>query len=259
MAFIRGAKRMIKVRRKKIPVPIRRRRVRRSLPLAQLKSYNYTFQPNDQWIASTANSTPGDIGVVPLAPPLSTASILAPIPAQSGFNFYYDMGIAMTFKAQDIGNFVKFAGVYSEYKINSIQVKMTYLTTDATISGAALLPTLNYVMDTNNASSAPTALQDVQGKAGSRTLRVASQRNVLTLNIKPYQRLSSANNPPASVDVPSRVVRAGWNSCENQNVTHYAGKFWFQNMYLPVTSSTNTAIQFEYKYNVSFRGAQNLY
>lgn len=231
---------------------------RRAIPKAMAKSYSYIFQPNDQWIASTNNSTPGDVAIVPLASPLANSAFLSPIPSQSGFQFYYDMGVGLSFRLNDLGNIVNFTRIYQEYKINSIQVKITYLTTDASIQGAGLLPTLNYVMDTSD-SSAPQTLQDVQSKAGAKTLRVSSQRNVLNLNIKPYQRLNTAINPTASSDFPAKIVRAGWNSCVSTDVTHFAGKFWFQNMYLPTTASTNTAVQFEYKYNVSFRGAKNLF
>jgi len=232
-------------------------RKRKGIPSAMAKVYSYTFQPDDQWIASTANSTAGDVAIVPLEPPLKTAGITSPVPAQSGFTFYYDMGVSMVFKVQDIGNFVNFARIYNEYKINSIQVKLTYLTADAAINGNALLPTLNYVMDTSDPFP-PTALSDVQGKAGARTLHVSSQRNILTLNIKPHIRTVVATASPNS-DASALVQRAGWISVNNQDVVHYAGKFWFQNMYLPVSSGVNTAIQWEYKFNVSFRGAKNLF
>lgn len=247
----------IRRRQRKMRKPRRapRRNVRRALPRAMEKVYNYTFQPNDQWIASTANSTPGDIALVPNQPPLSNASITSPLPAQSGFNFYYDMGVGMSFRLNQLGSFVKFCALYDEYKINSIQVKLTYLNTEASITGVALLPTLNYVMDSDNAA-APITLQDVQGKAGARTLRVSPNRNVLNLNIKPYT-LTSVATPSASF--PAKVERAGWINTTNVDVVHYAGKLWFQNMYLPVSSSTNTAIQFEYKFNVSFKGAKELF
>lgn len=252
------ARRIRKMRKPRRRVARRARRAvrRRSLPRAMMKSYNYVFQPNDQWITSTTNSVAGDIAVVPFAPPLSAAGITSPVPAQSGFNFYYDYGLAMTFKVSDIGNLVNFARIYNEYKINSIQVKITYLTTEANIQGLGLLPTMNYVMDTSN-PVAPTVLQDVQGKAGAKTVRVTSSRNVLTLNIKPFTRTVVATAPNSTA--AAKVERAGWISCLNQDVVHYAGKFWFQNVYLPTTNTTNTAMQYEYKFNVSFRGAQNLF
>lgn len=251
-------RRIRKARKPRRRVARRVRRVprRRAIPGAMMKSYNYTFQPNDQWIASTNNATPGDIAVVPFAPPLSAAGITSPVPSQSGFQFYYDFGLAMTFKISDVANLVNFARIYNEYKINSIQVKVTYLTTEANIQGLGLLPTMNYVMDTSN-PVALTLLQDVQGKAGSRTVHVTSSRNTLTLNIKPFTRTVVATAPNNTA--AAKVERAGWISCLNQDVVHYAGKFWFQNVYLPTTSTTNTALQYEYKFNVSFRGAQNLF
>lgn len=245
-------RRMRKMRKaRRVP----RRRVRRALPRAMTKVYSYTFQPNDQWITSTANSSPGDIAIAPNAVPLSNAQISPVTPAKSGFNFFYDFGVGMAFNLQNLGNFVKFASLYDEYKINSIQVKLTYLATDAAINGNTLLPTLNYVADQDNAA-APLSLQDVQGKAGARTLRVSPTRNVMNLNIKPYT-LTSVATPTGSF--PAKVQRAGWLNTANTDIVHYAGKLWFQNIYLPVTTTTNTAIQFEYKFNVSFKGAQNLF
>lgn len=245
-----------RLRKMRKPRRAPRRNLRGPRRMPQLKTYNYVFQPNDQWLASTNNSQAGDIAIVPFGPPLSAASISLPVPAQSGFNFYYDFGLAMTFKLQDLSNIVNFARIYDEYKINSIQVKMTYLSTEANIGGTNLLPTMNYVMDTSNPQG-PVQLSDVQGKLGSRTLRVKSDRNTLTLNIKPHTRTAVATAPNGNV--PAKVERAGWNSLLQQDVVHYAGKFWFQNVYLPITASTNTAIQIEYKFNVSFRGAQNLF
>jgi len=237
--------------------PVRRvRRVRRSVPRAMSKTYNYTFQPNDQWIASTNNATAGDIAIVPNAAPLANAAIVSPVPAQSGFAFYYDMGVGMSFKLADLGNITNFARIYEEYKINSIQVKLTYLTSEANIVGAGILPTLNYVMDTSD-PTAPVTLQDVQSKAGAKTLRVSSRRNTLNLNIKPHTRTTVATAPNGLW--AAQVEKAGWISCLSTDVVHYAGKLWFQNMYLPVTSTSNTGIQFEYKFNVSFRGAKNLF
>lgn len=232
-----------------------RRPKRRALPRAMAKSYNYTFQPDDQWIRSTSNTVAGDVAIVPNQPPLSGASITSPIPAQSGFAYYYDMGVGMSFNLQNLATFNTYAKLYDEYKINSIQVKITYLTTNADIQGAGILPTLNYVPDQDNAS-APITLKDVQGKAGCRTLRVSNTRNVLNLNIKPYT-LTSVATPTASY--PAKVQRAGWINTANTDIVHYAGKLWFQNLYLPVTSTTNTGLQFEYKFNVSFKGAQNLF
>lgn len=241
--------------RKPRRVPRRNLRVRRALPRAMEKVYNYTFHPNDQWITSTPNSVAGDIAINPNEVPLKTASISPVTPAKSGFNFFYDFGLGMSFNLQQLGNFVKFCSIYDEYKINSIQVKLTYLATDAAINGNTLLPTLNYVPDQDNAA-APLSLQDVQGKAGARTLRVSPTRNVLNLNIKPYT-LSSVATTTASY--PAKVQRAGWINTANTDIVHYAGKFWFQNIYLPVTTTTNTAIQWEYKFNVSFKGAKDLY
>lgn len=246
-----------KMRKPRRRVARRARRAvrRRALPRAMTKTYNYTFQPNDQWIRSTANSIAGDIAVSPNQPPLSSASITSPVPAQSGFANFYDFGLGMSFKLQDIGSFNNFTRIYDEYKINSIQVKVTYLTQNADIQGLGLLPTMNYIADQDNAA-APVTLQDVQGKAGVRTLRVSNTRNVMSLNIKPYT-LTSVATPTASF--PAKVQRAAWMNTANTDIVHYAGKLWFQNVYLPVTSTTNTALQFEYKYNVSFKGAQNLF
>ena len=221
-----------------------------------MKNYSYLFKPATQWIKS--NTQQGQILVQPYAAPLgSGSSITTPISGAIALPNYYDFGVGMRFSLRDCANYLAFTGIYDQYRINSITIKCTYLSTQAQIGGVNLLPTMYYVGDFDDAV-APTVISDVEGKQGSKCVRVSNTRNSLTLRIKPH----IAINVLGDNDVGSsynKVSPAGWLDCEDSSVYHYAGKWFFTNVFLPAGSSTNTAIQWEYKFDVSFRGAQNLF
>lgn len=221
-----------------------------------MKNYSYIFRPSTQYIRSVA--TAGDITISPAGAPLSVGtSISAPVASACGFNNYYDFGLGMRFRLKDCANHAAFTGIYDQYKINSITVKVTYLSTQAQIGGVSILPTMYYVGDFDDIQ-APTSIADVQGKQGSKALRVSNARNTLTFNIQPHTLVNVEGGEEAANSY-TKVERAGWLDCNDPTIYHYAGKWWFTNMYLPQGSNTNTALQWEYVFNVSFRGAQNLF
>lgn len=220
------------------------------------KNYSYVFKPSTQWIRSNTNS--GEVIVSPNIAPLGTSSnIGSPTASACGFNNYYDLGVGMRFSLKDCTNYLAFTGIYDQYRINSITVKVSYLSTQAQIGGVSILPSMHYVGDFDDAS-APTDIHDVEGKQGSKVLRVSNTRNTLSLKIQPHVAVNVVGGDEVASSY-NKVEKAGWIDCVDPTVYHYAGKWWFTNMYLPAGNSTNTALQWEYVFNVSFRGAQNLF
>lgn len=221
-----------------------------------LKNYSYVFKPSTQFLRSNTNV--GEIVVSPNIAPLGVgSSISSPVAAACGFNNYYDFGLGMRFALKDCANYTAFTGIYDQYKINSITVKVTYLTTQAQIGGTSILPTMYYVGDFDDIT-APTSITDVESKQGSKALRVSNTRNRLTLVIKP-RTLVNVLSADTVANSHVKVENAGWFDCNDPTVYHYAGKWWFSNVYLPAGANTNTALQWEYVFNISFRGAQNLF
>jgi len=221
-----------------------------------MKNYSYIFKPATQFIRSNTNS--GEIVLSPNIPPLSVgSSISSPTASACGFNNYFDFGLGLRFALKDCANYTAFTGIYDQYRINSVTVKVTYLTTQAQIGGTSILPTMYYVGDFDDAG-APLDITYVEGKQGSKAVRVSNTRNTLTLKIKPHLAINVLGGDDVAGSY-QKVEKAGWLDCADPTIFHYAGKWWFTNVFLPAGNSHNTALQWEYVFNVSFRGAQNLF
>lgn len=233
---------------------MRKLRVPRNTGIRGLtKTYSYLFKPDPQYLRS--NTVAGEI-VQSLTQPLANASISSINPSVLGLPNYYDFGVGLSFRVGDLMNINNFLAIYDEYKITNLKCRLTFLSGQAQIGGLSLLPTMNYVADQDN-SIAPTSAHDVVGKQGSRALRVSNARNTFSLSIKPMVNHYVAANTGSGQFAALKA--SPWLDCAHPDILHNAGKFWFQNIYLPAGSSTNTAIQWEFTFNVSFKGAQNLY
>lgn len=218
------------------------------------KPYSYLFKPDTQWLSS--NALPGEIVKVGGAAPLGASSISTPFGSATGFANYYDFGVGMFFTLKDLANVLSYTSIYDQYRINWVDIKITYLSSNANITGVGVLPTIFSVTDNDN-STVPGNERTVRAKQGSKAFRVAENRNVMTMRVRPKAVVvvDSTTGVIPALQAPTN----GWLDCIENNVVHYGIKFWIDNVYLPIGTTTNTALQFEYTYNVSFRGAQNLF
>jgi hypothetical protein len=218
------------------------------------KPYSYVFKPDTQWMISTPLS--GTLQVTGNAvAPLSVVSLSSIGGSASLFTSYYDFGWALSFTLRDLQNASDFQQIYDQYRINWIDIKVTYLSQGANITGVGVLPTVYAVLDNDNAA-VPGDARTVRSKQGSKTFRISDARNSFMMRCKPKASIvvDSTTGGQQALQAPR-----GWLDCNQDNILHFGAKFWADNVYLPAGTSTNTGIQLDYVYNVSFRGAQNLY
>lgn len=222
------------------------------------KSYNYNFTPGTQWISNYGVAAANAVNITPttLSGPLNPAapgSTFVKV-SQSSIPGYSDVGIAMPFSLLDVANYTVFSSVYDQYKLNWVKVKMTYLSNAASVNGAGLLPEVYYVVD-NDDAVIPQSQNSVKAKQGSICFGIGDgNKTSRTITIKP--KLAQLVNIGAT---KANIQTGGWVDCNTQTALYYGLKMWITNMYLPAPGTQNTAIQFDYTYNVSFRGAQNLF
>jgi hypothetical protein len=110
------------------------------------------------------------------------------------------------------------------------------------------------VQDNDNAKP-PTALREVNGKQGRREFMIG-KNNSYTIVVKPKLASQVYDTTLSSAYVQTEANQ--WVDSANPTADYYALKLWIQNCYLPAGATTNTAIRFDFDYNVCFRGAQNL-
>lgn len=219
------------------------------------KTYNYLFRPGSQFLSNYGVAAANAVQVSPttLTGPLQLTNTFIKA-ATSLIPNYSDVGIALPFSMLDIGNYTVFSSIYDQYKLNWVKVKITYLSNAASINGVGITPEISYAVD-NDSIVIPNTVNNVRGKQGSVSFSIGNNSTTSrTITIKPKLAVP-VNSGATKVNVQTN----GWVDCQTQASQYYGLIMWINNMYLPAPGSQNTAIQFDYTYSVSFRGAQNLF
>lgn len=238
------------------------------------KVYNYTFKTVPSWLQSTgtaqgSGATSNTMNVINTT---YTGNVITlkdftrdpttgtqfTYPSPTGFTYWGDIGCGLSFQVLDLQNFNAFAEIYDQYKVNSIKMTVTYLANNNPITGLAGLPVIYAVADYDNATI-PTNAQSVRGKQGSVMWRFGNKmKNSYSMTIKPKVRVALTDNNSAQSTNPGLEWKAGWLDCGNQNFELYGLKMWLENLYL-MGGTANQAFQFDFAWNISFRGAQQVF
>lgn len=197
---------------------------------------------------------------VPMFPPLWSPG--SGVPADSVFPSYYDFGASAEFTLTDLVNSTALIGLYDSWRLNAVNLKITYMCTGAAVNGAGLMPTLYYYVDRDDVI-VPTAKKQVTGKQGHKMFQFGDgSKQVCNIRIKPklaplvYSTISTNNQIGYTQSVGNP-----WNDCAPAGATNsYHGiKLWFSDVLLPAGTATNTAFKVELQYELEFKGALNLF
>jgi len=238
------------------------------------KTYNYTFESSPQWLVSTGTAASGTgpisnvLQITGVGHFLSLANFSnaagPPVtnvvfPSATGFTNIADFGAGIQFSLNQLQNISAFQSIYDQYKINSVKVTMTILGSQNPLTGLALNPSCYWVVDNDN-SAVPAKATDVTGKQGRKLIRFLNKgKTSFSVTVKPKTAVGVYDPTNTAVGYnPAMQGKSGWIDCNESGVEMYGLKLWFQNFYLPGATSS-VGIQFDYKWNVSFRGAQNAY
>jgi len=220
------------------------------------KVYRYLFRPLDQYAIQSATSgqqsfTGGTNG------PLNSAYWLVPVPGSAGIAGFYDTGFSMQFSAANLLNFSSFAGIYDQYRIKSIIVKIEYMSNYAGVNSLAMLPSINTALDYDNAAI-PSTLQQVLGIQGSTQTDFGNKGKMThTILIKPKPSALMFSDAITSIGY-GEGNRHTWMDCANANNVYYGLKGWISNIMLG-GNTINTALKFSYWYSVEFRSPTHNY
>jgi len=119
------------------------------------------------------------------------------------------------------------------------------------------LPTI-YVCSDEDSAAIPITENSVKGKAGSKVFNVGNgNRNVFSITLRP--RPSTVVDLYTGANAAALVGTNGWMDSVVPNVNYYGLTAYFQNLYAGNAGITTASIQFDFTYNISFKGAQNLF
>lgn len=234
--------------------PRRKARVPRNPGLRTVYTYNFKTDPT--WITNApGGGSAGAIAISPNVLPLAT-NVGTPQPSPCGISGFFDFGIGLGFMASNIANFSNWATIYDLYRVNYIDVKVTCLGNVAGINSVSLLPTIYYVQDEDN-NTVPGNVGAVRGKQGCRQMTITANKTSFKQRIVPRTRTAVASLINASgYGAVSQSTRCGWLDCRDDLVDLVGGKYFISNAFLPGGTGYATAYQWEFTYNISFKGAQ---
>jgi len=186
--------------------------------------------------------------------------------ASASFANYFEIPLSFAFRLTDCESAGQFISIFDQYKINYVDVTIEYLCNNAQVIGTGILPEL-YIVNDNDNIQTPTKISDVRGKLGNKVCRVGNKnRNVFKFRFypKPAVQLYTLDNAvsPAVSTIGYAQAKGNWIDCASNNIEHYGVKMWMSNIYLPPSGgvgTTLTGLSFDYKYNLSFRGLQNVF
>lgn len=216
-----------------------------------MKNYTYRFVPESQFLISNP-SIPGQVAITGGPKPFGVGSSNPVVySSPSGISNLYDVGLATTFKFNDLTNYGDFANMYDAYKLGAIKFTLEYMrgSGSSSSSAAGIQPTVYFYWDQDDAVT-PTLLS-ISGKQGVQIRHFGNNSKTTFMTSKtPMLANVTQDTTGTTVALP---VRANWIDCVHPGVPHYALKVYIADLYLPGSSEVTTAFRLTWEYNVHFR------
>lgn len=252
-----------------------RRRVAGKRKAMSAKIYTFNFNLESQYLRSGIGTTqPPVVLTGPAQGPLRPVGTLSPPfygPSislnanQMSLANLYDMGLGVTFSAQDIGNISQWTDMFDQYRINYVKLTIeNQFPADGTIAGApgpvAMQipePTL-YIVEDLDSAAVPTALSQVSGFQGVKKVTLGSRdKNTFTYTFRPrpVMSLETITAPANALGTANSGVgkRGQWIDNQFTDVSHYGMKAWITNWLVTAQPDLLSAYRFTWTYNLSFK------
>lgn len=250
-----------------------RRKPRRHVSGLGRKSIsNYAVNLLPVWLQSTTGTPTGTVNIVsdqtnlaPIHPSGGGVSSVISVPdaAGSGLVDYWSWGMALPFALSDLQQ-QTLPSIFDYFRINSVTCKVTYLANFASVTGTGVLPTIYTYID-NDDAVVPDAAYKVIGRQGVQKHDFTATKTSFTITFKPkFKAVTGLVGGTVQISKPT----TGWLDCAQSHVQHYGLKFWFENFPLigsgavpadPPVFAPPMGIQFDFKYNLSFKAPINMY
>jgi len=177
-------------------------------------------------------------------PTLGTASYLSMItvtPYQPDIGYGLQYGGSLFFSLRDVANQPELTALFDQYRIKAVHLEFDYLSNSAAqytpvgiigaTEGSAVMPTINYVEDNDDATALPTSLGYIQQYQRFKQWTFRGTGKPLRITLRPRPKVAG----PLLVDLPDNVKTTMMGSnrqfmdCGYSTVPFYGLKFWINN------------------------------
>jgi len=214
-----------------------------------MKNYTYKFVPESQFLIGSPSSA-GQVAITGGTLPIATTTPVV-YSSPSGLTHLYDVGMSCTFRLNDLQNYGDFVNMYDAYKLGAISFNIEYMKNSSDVSSTGAMPSVYLYWDQDD-SVVPT-LASISGKQGVQIRHFGNNsKTMFSTQRVPFLKNATSNDLGSSA-VATLPVKATWIDCTTPNVPHYALKILITDVYLPGTSTVQTAFRITWTYNVHFR------
>lgn len=158
---------------------------------------------------------------------------------------------SMSFSAAQVQGIGEFTGLYDQYRIRGVAVKIIPLSDTAQANTASFLPMLYIHPDYDDVSLGSYTFVGCRERQGVKAVRL---NKPFSMYVRPKAILDISNG--GATGNSAAIVRPGWIDCNDTAAIHCGLKFWMKNVDLRAQPSTITAFKIETKYYIEFKGAQ---
>jgi len=239
------------------------RRIARLPRRTQNSIYRWDFHPDPQYVGGSLSGTPGVVTLTPLSPVVpiygqigGTQMITYPSVSAIGGGVV-DYGLGFTFCLSDLSNHLAFAGLFDQYRVESVTVKVTLLNNVSTTNTLGCLPSIISIPDYDDAVT-PTTVHQVRGRQGGKLTEFGMKRShTFTTRPRRAQVVANSNGSGTVTYSGAAVVpKSQWNDCLFPSIAHFGLKMWIQDFVAPGSAGVTNMFKFDYTYRVAFKGAQ---
>lgn len=161
----------------------------------------------------------------------------------------WETGLSAQFKLNSVIDPADITSLFDRYKIIGVKLKIHYLSTVGTTTGANNLPTLYYAFDGDDATT-PVTAQAVLTKGYCKS-KVLNANRPLSVYIKPRLTKEIFNSP---VSTGYSSEKACWLDASYSQIPHYGLKFWLSDWV--GGDENNNAIRIQPTYYLALKDTQ---
>lgn len=263
--------------------PARKRMARRrKLRIARTPGYSnriytYDFRMASQTIRSgiggdetpiVLNSGVGTGVFRPLVPPTAPSTAYGEnfflASSTLGLPNYYDLGIATSFRFNQVANFLNWENMYDQYRFNYVKIEIENCF--PAVAGAIARPQSDLYLATDfNSVGVPQVISSVTGRQGVKMVSFNDSKTKTTYIIKPkpvliMEGFSDVGNPGTITQNYGGMGKTGqWLNMGDPDTQFYGFKAWLTNWLVTGTQAQMSGLRFTMTFNVSFKQPETAY
>lgn len=178
-------------------------------------------------------------GAAAITDPTGTCVTLG-APIADAFGGTYSIPFSLKFRMDQVINSTDITNLCDAYKLKRVQVGMTFMSTQASVSSIPVMPNVTWIQDHDDAT-VPGSVNELREKMGSK-MKTFGFNRLLNISVVPRVADTIFNNGILSAYA---IAKPQWINSTYNAVEHYAIKGILSNVNLSASGTVTTGFKFD--------------